>query len=168
MMQVTKILHVCVISASLYVVGAPIANSASIYGTTFDYRKAEPAIRQFPGKTSQQIAERCKSENMGTMELTTCAQFKFESAATTLAKTVEAAKAEIAQNDVELRKNHNPIALPYFTRAQSHWQSYRDNQCYANVYEIGQASIRFIDFWTCMEAITKARIDELTKPDVTQ
>jgi hypothetical protein len=91
-------------------VGAPFTNSASIYGTTFDYRKAEPAISQFPGKTSQQIAEHCKSENLGTMELTTCAQFKFESAKTTLAKTVEAAEKEIEKNDGELRKNHNPIA----------------------------------------------------------
>ncbi|CAM2163687.1 DUF1311 domain-containing protein [Paraburkholderia sacchari] len=167
-MQLTKFVHVCVFGTSIYMVSAPIANSASIYGTTFDYRKAEPAISQFPGKTSQQIAEHCKSENLGTMELTTCAQFKFESTATTLAKTVEAAEKEIEKNDVELRKNHNPIALPYFKRAQNHWQSYRDNQCYANVYEIGQASIRFIDFWTCMETVTKARLDELTKPDVTQ
>jgi uncharacterized protein YecT (DUF1311 family) len=168
MMQLTKFVQMCVFGASLYIVGASIANSASIYGTTFDYRKAEPAISQFPGKTSQQIAEHCKSENLGTMELTTCAQFKFELAKTTLAKTVEATEKEIEKSDVELRKNHNPIALPYFKQAQSHWQSYRDNQCYANVYEIGQASIRFIDFWTCMEGITKTRIDELTKPDVTQ
>ncbi len=167
-MQLTKFLHVCAVGASLYVIGASVANSASIYGTTFDYRKAEPAISQFPGKTSQQIAEHCKGENLGTMEMTTCAQFRFELAKTTLAKALEADEKEIEKNDVELRRNHNPIALPYFKQAQSHWESYRDNQCYANVYEIGQASIRFIDFWTCMEGITKARIDELTKPDVTQ
>jgi uncharacterized protein YecT (DUF1311 family) len=167
-MRPTKFVYVCVFGASLYLIGAAIANSASIYGTTFDYSKAEPAISQFPGMTSQQIDEHCKSRSLGTMELTTCAQFKFELARTTLAKTVESAEKEIEQNDVELRNDHNPIALPYFKQAQSHWQSYRDNQCYANVYEIGQASIRFIDFWTCMETITKARIDELTKPDVTQ
>jgi hypothetical protein len=108
MMQLTKFVHVCVFGAFLYMVGASIANSASIYGARFDYRKAEPAISQFPGKTSQQIAEHCKSENLGTMELTTCAQFNFESARTTLAKTVEATEKEIEQNDVELRKNHKP------------------------------------------------------------
>ncbi|MGF6574067.1 uncharacterized protein YecT (DUF1311 family) [Paraburkholderia sp. GAS333] len=167
-MRLTKFAPACFVGAALYMVGAPIANSASIYGTAFDYRKAEPAIIQFPGKTSQQIAEHCKSESLGTMELTTCAQFKFETARATLAKTVEATEKEIDQSDVELRKDHNPIALPYFKQAQSHWQNYRDNQCYANTYEIGEASIRFIDFWTCMEIITKARIDELTKPDVTQ
>ncbi|WP_322045669.1 lysozyme inhibitor LprI family protein [Paraburkholderia sp. J67] len=167
-MRLTKFFRVCVFGASLYMVGVPIANSASIYGTTFDYRKAEPASSQYPGKTPQQIAEHCKSENLGTMELSTCAQFKFESAKAMLAKTIEATERDIEKNDVELRKNHNPIALPYFKQAQRNWQSYRDNQCYANVYEIGQASIRFIDFWACMEAITKARIGELTKPDITQ
>ncbi|WP_322061476.1 lysozyme inhibitor LprI family protein [Paraburkholderia sp. J63] len=154
--------------ASYYVIGVSIANSASIFGTTFDYRKAEPAINQFPGMTPQKIAEHCKSQNLGMMELATCAQFNFESAKTTLARAVESTESELAKNDVELRKNHNPIALPYFKQAQVHWQSYRDNQCYANVYEIGEASIRFVDFWSCMEAITKARILELTKPDIIQ
>lgn len=103
-MRLTKFVRVCVFGASLCMVGAPIANSASIYRTTFDYRKAEPAINQFQGKTSQQIAEHCKSKSLGTMELTTCAQFKFESAKTTLAKTVEAAEKEIEQNDVEIER----------------------------------------------------------------
>ena len=68
-MRLTKFVRVCVFGASLCMVGAPIANSASIYRTTFDYRKAEPAINQFQGKTSQQIAEHCKSKSLGTMEL---------------------------------------------------------------------------------------------------
>ncbi|SDR51168.1 Uncharacterized conserved protein YecT, DUF1311 family [Paraburkholderia fungorum] len=167
-MRIAKFLCTWIFGSSLCGASASIAHSASIYGSTFDYRKTEPAISQFQGKTSQQIAELCKSESLGTMELTTCAQFKFESAKATLTKAVEATEREIDQSDIELRKRHNPIALPYFKQAQSHWQNYRDSQCYANVYEIGEASIRFIDFWTCMEIITKTRIDELSKPDATQ
>lgn len=167
-MRLTKFVYAYMFGASLFTVSAPTVNSASIYGTTFDYRKVEPAIDQFPGKTPQQIAEYCKGKNLGTMETGTCAQFKFELVRKTLAKVVVANEKEISKNDVALRNNGNPVALPYFRQAQSHWQSYRDNQCYANVYEIGQASIRFADFWTCMETITKARIAELTRPDQTQ
>ncbi|MFP3796467.1 lysozyme inhibitor LprI family protein [Paraburkholderia sp. SIMBA_027] len=167
-MRLTKFLPVCVFGISTYMVVAPIADAATVYGASFDYRKAEPAIEQYPGMTPDQIKAHCKNENLGGMEMATCAQFSFEAANATLAKAVEENEKEIAKNDMEIRKNHNPVALPYFKRAQISWQNYRDNQCYANVYEIGEASIRFIDFYACMEKITNSRIDELSTPDARQ
>ncbi|WP_429556971.1 lysozyme inhibitor LprI family protein [Paraburkholderia youngii] len=49
-------------------------------------------------------------------------------------------------------------------RGQESWKLYRDNECYAEVYEVGQASLRFVEFWDCMTRITRNRLDELTKP----
>ncbi|MFP4894191.1 lysozyme inhibitor LprI family protein [Paraburkholderia sp. EG304] len=70
----------------------------------------------------------------------------------------------MVDGDQELRANGEPEALPYFRRGQESWNLYRDNECYAEVYEAGQASLRFVEFWDCMTRITTHRLDELTKP----
>ncbi|MEX3815518.1 hypothetical protein AB3X96_35670 [Paraburkholderia sp. BR13439] len=56
----------------------------------------------------------------------------------------------MADGDNELRANSEPEALPYFPerRGQESRKLHRDNESYAEVYEVGQASLRFVEFWT--------------------
>ncbi|WP_414696905.1 lysozyme inhibitor LprI family protein [Paraburkholderia sp.] len=68
----------------------------------------------------------------------------------------------MADGHKEHRANGEPRALPYFKRGQENWKRYRDDECYANVYEVGQAWLRFVEFWERMTRITKNRLDELT------
>jgi len=137
--------------------------SESIYGSEFDYTKAKPASANFPGKTYGQIETYCTKDSLGTMDLSACAQLRFERVRDVLNKKLIEIQTSIGSDDKEHRLNGEPEALPFLKKAQASWQIYRDNECYANVYEVGQASLRFVDFWDCMIRITKSRLDELTK-----
>lgn len=158
MMRATSILVVLLLIAN-----AAYASS-SIYGAEFDYKKAKPTSTYFSGKTRQQVASYCKNEMLGTMDLSACAQFRYEAAIETLNNKFAQIENVTKDSDRGHRANDEPEALPFFKKAQSNWQLYRDNECYAEVYQVGQASLRFIDFWDCMTRITKQRLDELTNP----
>ncbi|CAB3807475.1 lysozyme inhibitor LprI family protein [Paraburkholderia caffeinilytica] len=153
-------------SIIIFLLLSTISHSASaetIYGRTFDYKKAKPASVYFTGKTREQIELYCKNDRLGGFDLAACAHFEFEIAIDSLNKRVSIATREIEKNDKALRSEGEPEALPYFRKAQAHWEIYRDSYCYAEVYETGPASSRFIEFWDCMTRITRNRLHELAK-----
>ncbi|MGF6789454.1 lysozyme inhibitor LprI family protein [Paraburkholderia sp. 35.1] len=152
------------IAILLFLASSPAYSSSSIYGSAFDYTKATPTSQYFAGKTEEQIQRFCKNDALATMDVSACAQHDFERVAQTLEKKVSAIERIMADGDKELRTRGEPEALPYFRRGQENWKLYRDNECYADVYEVGQASLRFVEFWDCMTRITRNRLDELTKP----
>ncbi|MGF6595898.1 uncharacterized protein YecT (DUF1311 family) [Paraburkholderia sp. GAS448] len=158
-MRVTSILF-----ALLFVANAVYASS-SIYGSAFDYKKAEPSNVYFSGKTRAQIASYCKNERLNTMDLSACAHFQYENTISDLNARVLLIEKTLKEDDKENGAYGEPAALPFFKRAQMNWELYRDNDCYSDVYSVGQASLRFVDFWDCMTRITKNRLDELTKPN---
>lgn len=139
--------------------------SSSIYGSEFDYTKAKPAREYFSGKSNEQIALYCKKEMLGTTDSAACAQFRYEVVANALGKRISVIEKTLQDDDKENVANGEPAALPFFKKSQMNWALYRDNDCYSDVYSVGQASLRFIDFWDCMSRITKNRLDELTKPN---
>jgi len=159
MMRVTSVVF------ALFFVANSVYASSSIYGSAFDYKKAEPSSVYFPGKTRAQIASYCKSERLNTMDLSACAHFQYENTISDLNARVLSIEKTLKEGDQENAAYQGPAALPFFKRAQMNWKLYRDNDCYSDVYSVGQASLRFVDFWDCMTRITKNRIDELTKPN---
>ncbi|HEX7906908.1 MAG TPA: lysozyme inhibitor LprI family protein [Paraburkholderia sp.] len=150
--------------AALFLTAQAAYPSTSIYGSTFDYKKARPASVYFSGKSPVEIASYCKSESLGTMDLSACAQFGYEGVVKTLNKKVAEIEKATKRYDLEHRANGEPEALPFFEKAQVNWQLYRNNNCYSEVYQVGQASLHFVYFWDCMTRMTKNRFDELTKP----
>ncbi|MCC8404932.1 DUF1311 domain-containing protein [Paraburkholderia sp. MMS20-SJTN17] len=60
-----------------------------------------------------------------------------------------------------VKASGDPVASPYFEKAQSGLTSYRDNECYSEVYAMGEAAEREIFFWECMANITDSRVKEL-------
>lgn len=155
-----------VISAVVMLVLSGHVFSQSIYSGTFDYKRLESATKYFAGRSKSEIDSYCKTDSLPTEEAGQCSHFYFERANAELSKRIAAVVAEVQKNDQSLMANGEPPALPYFNRAQKSWLSFRDNECYTDAYSVGQASMRFIDFWNCMTRITKNRLDELTKPDV--
>lgn len=139
--------------------------SSSIYGSEFDYKKAKPAREYFSGKSNEQIILYCKNEMIGTMDLSACAQFRYEVVANALSKRVAVVERVLQDDDKNNGAYGGPAALPFFKKSQANWELYRDNNCYSDVYSVGQASLRFVDFWDCMARITKNRLDELTTPN---
>jgi uncharacterized protein YecT (DUF1311 family) len=139
--------------------------ASSIYGSEFDYKKAKPASEYFHGKTREQVGVYCKKDMLSTMDLSACAQFRYEGAVAALNKMASEIEESIKDDDKENAAYKQPAALPFFKKAQSNWELYRDNDCYSDVYSVGQASLRFVDFWDCMTRITKNRLEELSKPN---
>ncbi len=68
------------------------------------------------------------------------------------------------KNDLNLKKDSEPISLPYFMKSEETWLAYRDNYCYGETYGLGQASMRYQVFWSCMTRMTKNRLAELKNP----
>ncbi|NVH73498.1 DUF1311 domain-containing protein [Paraburkholderia sp. JPY432] len=139
--------------------------SQSIYGSEFDYKKAKPTSDYFYGKSRKEIELYCKREMLGTSDLSACAQFRYERIMDAFDKRVSEVEKILEEDDKANGAYGQPAALPYFKKAQANWLLYRENDCYSNVYSVGQASLRFVDFWDCMTGITKHRLDELTKPN---
>ncbi|QBQ99056.1 lysozyme inhibitor LprI family protein [Paraburkholderia pallida] len=158
-MRVTKI------SLILFLIVNAAHASSSIYGSEFDYKKATPTSKYFSGKTRAQVASYCKGEMLGTMDLSACAQFRYESAIAALNKRITEVVKILKVDDKENSAYGQPAALPYFEKAQASWEQYRDNNCYFDTYSVGQASLHFVYFWDCMTRITNNRLTELTKPD---
>lgn len=137
--------------------------SSSIYGSSFDYQKARSAHEYFSERSSDQIALYCKKPMLNTMDLSACAQFRYEVAADALDKRISVVEKTLRDDDKANGINGEPEALPFFRKSQMNWKLYRDNNCYSDVYSTGQSSLRFVDFWDCMARITKNRLNELTR-----
>lgn len=150
---------------ALLVIANAAYASSSIYGPAFDYKKAKPASVYFSGETREQVEAYCKKEMLGTMDLSACAQFRYEVTIAALNKRVAAVEKILEDDDKENDAYGQPAALPFFKKAQANWALYRDNDCYSDTYSVGQASLHFVYFWDCMTRITKSRLDELTRPD---
>lgn len=139
--------------------------SSSIYGSAFDYMKAAPASVYFSGKDREQIESYCQKEILGTIDLGACAQFRYELVRAALNKRILEVEKILEVDDKENGLNDEPSALPFFKKSQVNWELYRDNNCYSDAYSVGQASLRFVDFWDCMARITRRRLDDLTQAD---
>lgn len=142
--------------------------SGSIYGSTFDYTKVRPASVYFGGKSPVEIQSYCKNENLGTLDLSACAQFDYEMIIGRLNGKVAEIEKITKHDDLDHRANGEPEALPFFEKSQVSWLSYRDNACYSEAYQAGQASLHFVYFWDCMTRITKNRLRELNDTDMSQ
>jgi uncharacterized protein YecT (DUF1311 family) len=137
--------------------------SSSIYGSSFDYRKARPARAYFSGKNREQVTSYCKNKMLGTMDLAACSQFRYEVTVEVLDKRILEVEKILQADDKDNRSYDQPSSLPFFKKSQSSWEIYRDNNCYTDVYSVGQASLHFVDFWDCMTRITENRLKELSK-----
>ncbi|MCC8404935.1 DUF1311 domain-containing protein [Paraburkholderia sp. MMS20-SJTN17] len=137
----------------------------SIYSGEFDYSKARSYKEFFLNKSDSEITIYCKRNSMGTEELWQCSHFYFEKSDEKLTKLVSEISMKLQNNDIALKANGEPAALPYFEAAQQHWKAFRDDECYSDTYSLGQASMRYMVFWDCMTRITKDRLNELARPD---
>lgn len=102
---------------------------------------------------------------LSTIDLSVCAQFRYEESIAILDRELAKIKIVTRDSDRERKVNVEPEALPFLESAQRSWVMYRDNECYSETYQAGQASLYFVYFWDCMNRITKARLKELTSPD---
>lgn len=146
----------------LYLFANAAYSSSSIYGSSFDYRKAGPARTYFSGKNREQVAAYCKKEMLGTMDLAACSQFRYEVTVEALNKQILEVEKLLRADDEYNRSYDQPSSLPFFKKSQSSWEIYRDNNCYTDVYSVGQASLHFVYFWDCMDRITENRLKELS------
>lgn len=137
-------------------------SAGSIYGSSFNYKNAKPVATYFPGKTPDQIKAFCKGDSLASMDATACAQFEYEALNNKFKTRLSEVRHMMSEADKHQHAKGDSYALPYFERSQVGWETYRDNECYAEVYEVGPATSRFSDFWDCMTRITKARLDEIS------
>ncbi|WP_322045673.1 lysozyme inhibitor LprI family protein [Paraburkholderia sp. J67] len=144
-----------------------LATSAETrWSGTFDYQKFQPSAEYFQGRTAAQVDHLCKTgEHAGTEDMEECGHRDFERATRKLNKIIASITAGIKKNDIELARDNQPEALPYFLKAETAWRQYRDNTCYSGAYEIGEASLKYIDFWHCMATMTQDHAKELTRKD---
>ncbi|MCG5075058.1 lysozyme inhibitor LprI family protein [Paraburkholderia tagetis] len=134
----------------------------TIYSVPFDYKKATPTSVYFHGMSKAEIDHLCKTgEHAGTADIAACSQRDFEQSADRLDVLLRSEEADYKKNDADLLSDNYPVALPHFQQAQRAWADYRANQCYAETYSSGQASMRYMTFWDCMTRITKERIADL-------
>ena len=99
------------------------------------------------------------------MDISECAHRDYESANINLENRLKTLRSEIEDDDKSLQAETEPLALPYFLKSQDAWAQYRESYCYYETYALGEASIRYINFWNCMSRITRSRLEELTKPN---
>ncbi|MEM5295138.1 lysozyme inhibitor LprI family protein [Burkholderia sp. JPY481] len=112
--------------------------------------------------SNDEIDRLCRTgEHTSTADIAVCSQRNFEQIYAKLNSTIKTSEAELSKGDVDLKADNNPVALPYFENGQRAWVEYRDNQCYAETYSLGEASMRYVTFWDCMARITKERISDL-------
>ncbi|CAM2163695.1 DUF1311 domain-containing protein [Paraburkholderia sacchari] len=161
-MQLTdKVIVIAMMTAVIFLAAAP-SNGETIYSVPFDYKKASPSSIYFQRKSKAEIDHLCKTgEHAGTADVAACSQRDFEQSSHSLDVLLRSEEADYKKNDADLLANHYPVALPHFQRAERAWSDYRDNQCYAETYSLGQASMRYMTFWDCMTRITKERIADL-------
>lgn len=134
----------------------------TIYSGEFDYREFEPAAKYFADKNDSAVARMCKSgEHASNEDMGQCSHLKYEHAESHLNKLLQAVRSNYARNDESLRTSGEPLASPFFEKAQTSWAMYRDNQCYSETYSMGEAAERYIFFWECMANVTESRTKEL-------
>jgi uncharacterized protein YecT (DUF1311 family) len=134
------------------------------YSGEFDYRSFQPSAAYFAGQTRVQIDHLCRTgEHAGTEDMEQCGRRDFERSTRALNQAVAALTVEYRKDNVDLTHEGEPAALPYFLKAQAAWVEYRDNSCYSAAYEIGEASLKYIDFWYCMATRTNERVKELRR-----
>jgi uncharacterized protein YecT (DUF1311 family) len=149
--------------SSLGLVMSSTAHPATVYLGEFDYTQFQPSAEYFSGHTDSEIARLCTSDQHASNDdLAQSAHRQFERADARLGSREMAASTLIIRSDDALKGNHQePLAMPYFSKSHAAWMQYRDNQCYAEVYMLGEASDRYTRFWQCMTDITNARAKEL-------
>jgi uncharacterized protein YecT (DUF1311 family) len=136
--------------------------SKSIYSGDFDYRNYQPSATYFSGKSSGSIAIFCKKLPHASQEdMDQCGHRDFEIANGELNDEFKEFINKSGVNDRDLKINNEPTSTPYFRKSQDAWIMYRDNYCYGEAYELGQASMRYTVFWSCMTRMTKNRLSEL-------
>ncbi|MFC0397262.1 lysozyme inhibitor LprI family protein [Paraburkholderia rhizosphaerae] len=146
-------------------VGASCSTSGkSIYSGEFDYRKFQPSASYFAGHKAKDVAHLCATgEHASTSDMEQCAHRGFEKADKDLAQQLATTTAVFATADIDAKGDYEPQALPYLKNAESAWEKYRDDTCYAFAYAAGPATARYINFWDCMTSITQARTNELNR-----
>ena len=63
------------------------------------------------------------------MDLSACAQFRYEMVAATSNKKVAEIERSIKDDDTENAANRQPAALPFFKKVPMNLELYRDNDC---------------------------------------
>ncbi|TKC91154.1 DUF1311 domain-containing protein [Trinickia terrae] len=155
--------HINFLLSSLCLAVSGSACAATAYSGEFDYMQFQPSATYFSGHTDTEIAHLCKTgEHASNEDLTQCSHREFERVSAQLARKLKAVQSQIERNDKALKDNHaEPLAMPYFAKSDAAWVQYRDSQCYAETYMLGEASERYINFWQCMTSVTRTRIREL-------
>ncbi|MFM0240430.1 lysozyme inhibitor LprI family protein [Paraburkholderia phytofirmans] len=138
------------------------ASGKTIYSVGFDYRKAVPSSVYFAGKSHKEVDRLCETgEHASTADVAACSQRDYEIIFAKLRSKIKSLEDGFKKDDAELKAEDNPIASPYFEKGQNAWIEFRDNQCYAETYSLGEALMRYMTFWDCMARITKERLDDL-------
>jgi uncharacterized protein YecT (DUF1311 family) len=139
-----------------------IAVASTVYSGEFDYHDFKSPEASFAGRSAAEMARLCDSgEQASNDELAQCSHLKFNRANSQLDKKLKAVTSKIEGVDKPLKSNGEPVAFPFFKKAQSAWATYRDNECYSETYSMGEATERYIVFWQCMTKITQSRVKEL-------
>jgi len=134
------------------------------YSGEFDYKSYRPSAVHFAGRTRAEVDAMCNTgEHAGTEDIEQCGHRDFERATRALNQAVAALTVEYRKDDADLTREGEPAALPYFLKAQAAWIEYRDNSCYSSAYEMGEASLKYIEFWYCMATRTNERVKELRR-----
>ena len=139
-----------------------VASAKTVYSGEFDYRYFKSPEVYFSGRSGAQVARMCDTgEHASNDDLAQCSHLKFDQVSIQLEKRLKAVNSKIKSGDKSLKGSGEPLASPYFEKAQSAWAIYRDNECYGETYSMGEAAERYIFFWECMANITKSRVEEL-------
>ncbi|RFU47639.1 lysozyme inhibitor LprI family protein [Paraburkholderia sp. DHOC27] len=134
----------------------------TVYSGEFDYHYFKSPEAYFSGRTAAEVARMCNSgEHASNDDLAQCSHLKFNKTSRRLESNLKAVRMKNASVDKSLRASGNPQASPFFEKAQSAWEAYRDNECYSETYAMGGAAEREIFFWECMASITDSRVKEL-------
>jgi uncharacterized protein YecT (DUF1311 family) len=151
-------------SAVIVLAVAPaFAFSKTIYSGEFDYREFRSPEQYFSGKTPTEITRMCNTgEHTSNDDLAQCSHLKFNRASRDLNRKLILMRKAIAADDVHLKDQGEPLAMPFFNQTQESWTKYRDSECYTETYMMGEAAERYIFFWECMATITQTRVKEIT------
>jgi uncharacterized protein YecT (DUF1311 family) len=138
------------------------ASAKTIYSGEFDHHYLKSPEADFSERPAAEVARMCDSgEHASNDDLAQCSHLRFNKASSRLEKSLKAVRLMNAKGDKSLKASGNPLASPYFEKAQSAWASYRDNECYSEIYTMGEAAEREIFFGECMANITDSRVKEL-------
>ena len=139
-----------------------VASAKTVYSGEFDYHYFQSPEVYFSGRSAAQVAQMCDTgEHASNDDLAQCSHLKFDQVNIRLEQRFKAVSSKVKSGDKSINASGEPLASPYFEKAQSAWAIYRDNECYGESYSMGEAEERYIFFWECMANITKSRVEEL-------